>query len=433
MLSIGRKPIVVKIEPVDMETDTHVETKTKPKPKVSTQKHKRRKKKTIKKESGDISSGEEEEETVNKTKTRTKKNKPVRPPPELESESAPVLKVEIPYLPVIRDLEQMPMDHPYMTTDPTAIFPCVGMSEAQNMDTSPEALAAAAIAAIPGLKSKRERERKKQEAKDLADAQMSSPKEMPLTSSHAIIQKKINDMATIRTIALDRKDWNEQDQLTALQQELLFLPKMIAALDQALLRACGRWTYTNNKEYDFPPCPNGIKCVGITAKVVNEDGVTFFEHVLTSMMFREEFDHFIETGEAPTRRLSCVGCCRSELRDVILALRGERVMRKNQDGKDEQKNQQELHLKANQLIQRYRNKRECEGGYFRDCMIEPLENVWEGMIGPVAEFRASYMVGRVTKQGHPYIDQTAIVWEPKEAETPMIGETVQDFSTGVGN
>jgi hypothetical protein len=368
-----------------------------------------------------ISSAEEEESLV-VTKTRTKRVKKGRPPVEMKqgdlTVGAPRFTVKIEGLPKIVDISQITIDHPHIKIEDKT---CVSAKE-NAMDLSVDK------DTDSKTKKKKERDSKKSEGRILSDQASSSANENPLAvvAQQQALQRQLDSLPVVKLIMLGQEAWAQKDKMEMLQREMLHLPGMDADYEQKeMMRPAGEWTHANGRKYKFPACEKGAKCVGVIGKVKMDDGKSVFCHPLVSMMFPPEYAHFIETGIAPSARTLCVGCWRRGVLDTVLAQRGSQVL---VDG-----DEQEFKLDTEELIQPYRQTTDQKGGYYDNCVIKSPESKWEGLIGPMAVWRATYLVGRIDKHGRPYIDQTALMWKPGDVDMIDMGETARNFWTGVAH
>ncbi len=373
-----------------------------------------------KKVKSNISSGEEEDAVIN-VKKRTKRTKKSRPAVKMESKEmttdAPLVKVKIEGLPNIVDIKQMVADYPHLQTYEKT---CVGAKESESaMDLS----------ADTGIKrrKKKERDGKQSESRAASDATPSSLNENPLAmaSQRRAIQRELDALPEVRPVLLGKEEWNSNDKLEMIKGEILHLPLMDAEFEQKeLLHESGEWKhYSNGQKYTFPPCAKGAECHGMAGTIQMEDGKGVFRRILPALMFESEYKHFIKTGIAPAKRNWCVACWRKGITDTLLAVRGAELM---VDG-----DEQQFKLSKDTLIQPYRQTTDRKGGYYSHCCMVSPDGKWEGLIGPIATWRASYLVGRVGPDGRHYVDQSAMMWKPGDTETIGMGETVRNFSTGV--
>ena len=150
-------------------------------------------------------------------------------------------------------------------------------------------------------------------------------------------------------------------------------------------------------------------------------------------MMPDEWKSFIDTGIPPAKRTYCVVCWCGMTLDTVLAFRGNEVLIEEQDEEtgEVKRMEQEFILDKNELLQPFDVTTDNEEGYYRECVLQPLEKNWEGMQGPMPIFRTTAVVGRLTKEGQPFLDQSAMVWKQGVPEQIQMGESVRNFSTGV--
>jgi hypothetical protein len=365
-------------------------------------KKERKKKASVKKEPApDISSGEEERKT--KTRTRAKRSKRGRQPPELEELPQQMIVVESDGLPEIRDLAQLIKDNPHMCGDTSKPDRCVGAPV--RMDEGKD-------------------EKKEEKKDDAKTSDKENPLSRPLEDTEC--QHRLDELPQVHAVVTDGRTWKDSDKVRLLRQGNFFLPLVKASLESELLAASGTWKHSNLRVYDFPACKRGEKCVGMDGDVTFPDGRPF-KHILTSFMLPQEYQQFLKDGRAPQLRHPCVACLRVMLVDAVCAFRGGQAL--VADGKEVA----ELTMDEDMLLQSYRNLVDCEDGYHREFCLEPSDERWEGVVSPIATYRASFLVARKGRYGRPFIDQSALVWKTGVTDKPDVGESISNFSSGASS
>lgn len=370
------------------------EKKHKPKAKPKAKKKKSAKKPPI----ADISSGEEEKRA--KSSKRAKQPKRSRQPPTVDELAGAMLLVDATGFPEIRDLGKLINDNPHMCGDITKPDRCIG--------TKPEG---------------------KEEKQDAEPSPKENPSTKPLEQIEC--QRRLDEMPVVHPVIVDGQTWRESDKVRLLRQNKYFLPLMRASLESELLAASGTWKHGSGRVYEFPRCKRGDKCVGMDGNITfvasDSSNGKPFKYVLTSFMLPTEYEKFLVDGRAPQTRQPCVACLRVMLVDAVCAFRGGKAFL------GDSKEVTELTPAEDLLLQPYRNLIDCEEGYHREFCLEPNDECWEGVISPIATYRASLLVARKGRYNRPYIDQSAMIWKAGVAGKPALGESISNFSTGASS
>jgi hypothetical protein len=115
------------------------------------------------------------------------------------------------------------------------------------------------------------------------------------------------------------------------------------------------------------------------------------------LLFEEEYATLQRTGRAPVVSRSCVLCYRFHAQDYILTLRP---------------NLKRIGGVHEGVVQVYRNLCDEPGGYFREALLHPDPNRFDGFIDPIAIFCRSTLRAQLSlREGQRWrIDQSAIVY-----------------------
>lgn len=345
----------------------------------------------------DGSSGEEEQKA--ETAERGKRPKRVRQPPAAQEMTSGWMLVKSEGFPEIRSLSELARDNPHLCTDLSKADRCVGAGKVVKTEKAEEA--------------------------DIKTSTHENPMVKPLEMVE--LQRRLDAPPRVHPVIVDGQTWQHSDKVRLIRQNRWYLPLFTATFDSELLGASGTWKHTNGKVYNFPACIKGDRCTGMSGRIQfaaeGKNKGEPFKYVLTSLMFPKEYERFLKDGTAPSVRQLCVGCLRISICDSVAAFRGGQVMEGDKST--------EITLSEDTLIQPCRNVPDCEDGYHREFMLEPSDEKYEGITGPIATFRATFLVGRKTKYNRPYVDQSALVWQPGTATSPALAESISDFSTGV--
>lgn len=395
----------VKKEEKDVEMKPASPQKTKPRKKGTRKKPPRVKTET----KLNISSADEEEQQKSKPNARSKRTKQPRNPVKMETTLSGFQMVESDGLPDIRDLACLVQDNPHMCTDMTQSNRCVGSKSG---------------------KDEKENKSKKQDTDgDVKMSTVENPLSRPLEDVQC--QRRLDQLAIVNPVIVDGQSWKLSDKIRLLRQNQLYLPLLKASFESELLAASGTWKHFNGRVYTFPACKRAEKCVGMDGTIPFSTTDSFngkpFKYILTSFMLPEEYAQFLKDGRPPLSRQLCIACMRTLLVDTVCAFRGGEVLADTKDAKESKK----LSMQEDMLLQCYRNLVECDEGYYRELCLEPNDEQWEGIVNPIATFRASLLVARKGRFNRPYIDQSALVWKPGVTGRPALGESIKDFSTGV--
>jgi hypothetical protein len=168
---------------------------------------------------------------------------------------------------------------------------------------------------------------------------------------------------------------NDQTQLSLAlratrEDRRLVLPVLTAQHESELLAEAGIFPSRTKPglRIDYPPCRRGDQCVGKTQDI---EGLPTGGVVLTCLLFEEEYATLQRTGRAPVVSRSCVLCYRFHAQDYILTLRP---------------NLKRIGGVHEGVLQIYRNLCDEPGGYFREAMLHPDPQRFDGFIDPIAIF-----------------------------------------------
>jgi hypothetical protein len=145
---------------------------------------------------------------------------------------------------------------------------------------------------------------------------------------------------------------------------------------------------------------------------------------MTAWHTKDEWDKFMNNGQTLQDRRICVLCHRTYVTTVIETIR-------SQEGSLTSP----IVIKPDVLLQQYRVKTNCVGGYYQqDVVTAPSQMGWEGVVGATVIHRRSRLVAKrreETKQR--WLDQSAIVYQPLQpSEQPDLGELNRDFQNRSG-
>jgi hypothetical protein len=191
----------------------------------------------------------------------------------------------------------------------------------------------------------------------------------------------------------------------------------------------------------FPPCSRGSACCGMLNGIPDPDKIGTF--VMTQMMYRHEYHTLMfSAGAAPPPARPCILCCRRLLVDWVtwnrtITMTSE-VLAPDSGDNDAYTAQTASQLHANSHIapvyQLFRNLVNEPNGYFSQYVLTPREG--DAIIDPICMFvlpvlkRVAWPVS--TTATRRYIDQSLMQWKPTVHSTPRLGESIQNFCSGVG-
>jgi len=224
-----------------------------------------------------------------------------------------------------------------------------------------------------------------------------------------------------------------QEQLHAqLSQQHCFLPIQKAALETQLLAESGVFvSKRTGKEFYFPPCRNGDKCVGMTHRLRLQSRPFVFMMV----MFEHEYEYFCKTGRPPKVSRPCVQCTRHHMTAMVVFDRSVRMCG------EARVNDSVLPFQrggASEIRQFYQNLCSQPGGYHRIHMLlsnhSPDDPVLEPMCMPGRSVifcrDSTVLFNKETDRPRIVVDQSAIVWTAPVAPQPQIGHNLLSFCGG---
>jgi hypothetical protein len=218
---------------------------------------------------------------------------------------------------------------------------------------------------------------------------------------------------------------------TQLQRRQFFLPTQSSLLESHLLAESGTFiSLKTNKEFFFPPCRNGQRCVGMTHKLRLQPRPLIF----TMIFFEQEYEYFCRTGKPPNASRPCVQCSRHHLTACVVFERGERMCGEATVGDTVLPLQRE----GKQIRQFYQNIVDAPGGYSRiHCLVSnhtPDDPVLEPICMPGRSVifckLSPTLVNKETRQPRVLVDQSAIVWTAPTPPQPAIGANLYSFCGG---
>ena len=135
---------------------------------------------------------------------------------------------------------------------------------------------------------------------------------------NAAFVKAVMNMPLPQFVLETRKNYTTERIHAHLTSRRALLPVLSASFESLLLAEAGRFPVTDanghTRYLDYPPCARGSACVGIVYRLhefpANHPGV-----ILTSLMFPEEYEAFLESNVAPSGKRFCILCYRSCLQD----------------------------------------------------------------------------------------------------------------------
>ena len=223
-----------------------------------------------------------------------------------------------------------------------------------------------------------------------------------------------------------------QDQLQAqLSQQHCFLPIQKAALENQLLAESGVFvSKRTGKEFFFPACRNGDKCVGMTHRLRLQSRPFVFMMV----MFEHEYEYFCKTGKPPKVSRPCVQCTRHHMTAMVVFDRSVRMCGEAQVGDSVLP----LQRSVTEIRQFYQNLCNQPGGYHRIHMLlsnhSPDDPVLEPMCMPgrsvIFCHDSTVLFNKETNKPRIVVDQSAIVWTAPVSPQPQIGQNLLSFYGG---
>jgi len=236
----------------------------------------------------------------------------------------------------------------------------------------------------------------------------------------------------------ESEDQTSQRLQEALRRRQVHLPIMPASLESELLAEGGKFIHCG-REYDFPKCVNGNRCIAMQIDFPLADPVDAFRSqkpqrfILTSLMFKEEYEAFILNRTPPSCIRPCIACCRNTLVQIVAVTRYTNACASasaadgdNTNNIDHSVPRVQIEVKKH-VFQLYRNLVDQQNGYFKEYMFIPKIGD-EAVIDPICLLSKQSLMLRVTKEGRRYLDQSRIVYQPPRVPIPRIGESLQVFS-----
>lgn len=237
-----------------------------------------------------------------------------------------------------------------------------------------------------------------------------------------------------------------QEQLKEqLQRGQFRLITMSSELESQLLAEAGSFECKSNSGektvFNFPPCSNGLKCVGTTLPLPNQTRPC----VLTSLMFDDEWGTFVDTGRAPRVSRPCIMCYRHAM---AMSVTIDRVMRMYADSADyasasaasasSKDGSLRIRRDVGEIVQIYRNLCDEVGGYHRSDMFVCNGSTDDPILEPICMPNRSKLLAiesttlfhTVTRKPRLVVDQMALLWQQPRAPVPDLGVNLQSFCGG---
>lgn len=217
----------------------------------------------------------------------------------------------------------------------------------------------------------------------------------------------------------------------ALRLRQVKLPLMTSALESELLAEAGRFVHAG-KEYDFPPCVNGAKCMGMQLDFPIGMALDEFKRakpqrfVLTSLMYEEEYRAFITEDKPPPCLRPCIVCCRYTLVQLVGVIRSLKASATAEDTRGAPNIRVDLN---NRVYQLYYNLKDQPNGYFGQYMVTPRMGD-DPLVDTMCKLSKESLRLCVTKEGRRYLDQSVMIYHKPVVEKPRVGESLQVFSRG---
>jgi hypothetical protein len=190
------------------------------------------------------------------------------------------------------------------------------------------------------------------------------------------------------------------------------LPLYTAQHESVLLVQAGTFR-AGGRTVRFPPCCRGRNCVGTTQRI---RGLPVGGIVLMRAMSAAELQAMLHRGEDPPGDAPCVLCHRHTLASYV---HNRRLLATTTADEG--------------VFQLWHNSYDEAGGYHRDYMLLPAAN--EVLVSPLAESTYWGLEARPvpdvfhlgTSQTFWSIDQSAMVWSPRQPLLPHTGEALSHF------
>ena len=215
-----------------------------------------------------------------------------------------------------------------------------------------------------------------------------------------------------------------------LQRRQVVLPTQSAVLESHLLAESGTFVSKTGKEFFFPPCRNGVQCVGMTHTLRLQPR----PFVFTMIFFDHEYEYFCRTGQPPNVSRPCVQCSRHHFTASVVFERSERMCGDAISGDTVLP----INREGTSIRQFYQNIVDAPGGYARRYMLlsnhTPDDPVLEPLCMPgrsVVFCKLSpSLVNKTTGKPRVMVDQSAIMWTAPSAPQPSIGQNLYSFYRG---
>lgn len=202
------------------------------------------------------------------------------------------------------------------------------------------------------------------------------------------------------------------------------LPLLTAQLEQQQMMQAGTW-YVPVPGRDrpeprvFPPCCYGNQCIGQFGMIRGlTEAITF-----TRAMPKEQWHHFLRTGEAPRGSWPCVLCHRYHSHNYILQRHA--YLRSGHEPRAGN---------PNEVYQFWYTLVDQPGGYKRDFVIRVRDH--EILVAPLAVVHYELMRATRANPDSPWhVLQTDMMFDTDTRllqQQPHVGSTVQDFCNGAG-
>jgi hypothetical protein len=383
----------------------------------------------------------------------------VSPPPPMNC-SQLVEMQEMPYhlIPKMKSMSELLHDAPHLTMNPFDGSPICQEAKdkvtsgqtSKRKEPSPEAPAAvvAAAAAAAMMFDENPRALASPGTEDLTKALAAARiAQQPDLQGHWV-----KNEFEKRIAALPRPEFYDPDNpLSSISQKQLedelrrgrkVLPLQSVELESHLLAEAGTFVHKTNatkKELFFPPCSNGDKCRGMTSRLRGQTRPCIF----TMLLFDREYYYLINSGLPPPAEVKrpCVLCCRH---DIVEAVTFDRQMRMQGETRAGGVQSSVLPLQhcSGEIVQFYRNRMDCEGGYDRKHMLVTNHDPDDPILEPIcmpgrSEIFCveSELLVHKGENGLPRIvvDQKKLLWKAPPKPVPSIGQNLLNFCGGAGN
>lgn len=195
------------------------------------------------------------------------------------------------------------------------------------------------------------------------------------------------------------------------------LPLITATYARRLLVSSGKYVY-RGREYAFPPCIKGNRCVGKTLCVGKSEfgcdrvrGMPRDGFICMMLMYPHEYDHFVKTGTAPSERRECLLCFRRMYSVLSMQLRKHPM----------------LCVSSNECLMCFREPIDTKNGYFRQYAILPLRGRYIGFFDPIIDFRTLLLTASRMTSGQWQINQDAMLFRTADRRVRTPQSSILDF------